>query len=224
MLITFIGAFLGAVLSLLASIYIEYQRKPKLYIEIEEPPYDATYSAAPAKKVRFLRVRLCNQPMPKFLKWLNREAAMYCNGDIQFHHMDDGAPLFTRPMPVRWSDSDEPLSLQVLPDGKAALIFDAAKYNAAFRRNCYPGNKESIDVVARFDNDKECYGWSNETYLLGKGWRNDDWKLPKGRFLVKVTVYSSGETVVGVFKLENSIGRKDFRLMQASLEDLNKLK
>lgn len=124
---------------------------------------------------------------------------------------------------VRWSGSDEPISAQVLADGKVALLFDLAKYNAAFRRNCFPGNKESIDIAARFDSDDECYGWSNETYLPGKGWRNEDWKLPKGRYLIKVTVYSSGETVSGVFQLENTVGRKDFRLTQASPEDYQKL-
>jgi len=223
MAITFFGAFLGALLSLLISIYIEYQRKPKLYFQIEDPPLDSSYKSAPAKDVRFLRVQLWNQAMPNFLKWLNREAALHCSGDIQFHHIDDGAPIFSKAMPIRWSGADEPVSYQVLPDGKVVQLFDPTKYGAASRRNCFPGSKETIDVVARFDNDEECYGWSNENYLPGKGWRNDDWKLPKGRYLVKVTVYSSGEKVVGIFKLENSVGRKDFRLMNVSAEDLRKL-
>jgi hypothetical protein len=223
MLTTFIGAFLGALLSLFISIYIEYQRKPKLYFAIEEPPFDASYTSAPAKDVRFLRVQLSNRAMPKFLNWLNREAALHCNGDIQFHHIDDGAPIFSRAMPIRWSGADEPISFQVLQDGKVAQLFDPGKYSAASRRNCFPGSKETIDVVARFDNDEDCYGWSNENYLPGKGWRNNDWKLPKGRFFVTVTVYSSGEKVVGVFKLENSVSRKDFRLLPTSSEDLRKL-
>jgi hypothetical protein len=223
MLITFFGAFLGALLSLFISIYIEYQRKPKLYFTIEDPPNDASYSNAQAQKARFLRVQLWNRAMPKFLNWLNREAALHCNGDIQFHHIDDGATIFSRAMPIRWSGSDEPISFQVLQDGRVAQIFDPGKYSAAARRNCYAGSKETIDVVARFDNDEDCYGWSNENYVPGKGWRNDDWKLPKGRFFVTVTVYSSGEKVVGAFKLENSIGRKDFRLSQPSPADLRKL-
>jgi hypothetical protein len=103
MLPTFIGAFLGALLSLFISIYIEYQRKPKLYFTIEDPPYDATYESAPAKEVRFLRVQLWNRAMPKLLRWLNRETALHCSGDIQFHHFEDGAPIFTRAMPIRWA-------------------------------------------------------------------------------------------------------------------------
>jgi len=196
----------------------------KLSFEIEEPPYDGDYNNAPAKKARFVRVHLLNKPMPKLLSWLGRNAAMNCNGSIQFHHIDDGAPIFTRSMPLRWSGTDEPISNQVLQNGRMVQIFDPAKYNAASTRNCFPGRRETIDIAARFDDEDECYGWSNENYLLGKGWRNEDWKLVKGRFLVTVTVDSAGEKVVGAFKLENSVGRKDFRLTKASEDDLRKLR
>jgi hypothetical protein len=220
---TFVGAFLGALLSLLISIYLEYQRKPKFNFTIEDPPVDATYESAPAKEARFVRVQLWNRAMPKVLRWLRREAAMHCNGEIQFYHLNDGAPIFSRPMPIRWTGSDEPLSFQVLSDGKVAQVFDIAKYNSAFRRTCYPGSKETIDVAARFDDDEECYGWSNENYLPGKGWRNSDWRLQRGRYLVTVTVYSAGEKVVGAFKLENSVGKKDFRLIQTITDDVKKV-
>jgi hypothetical protein len=224
MLFTAIGAFLGALLSILASIYIEYQRKPKLRFEIEEPPADAIYPSAPAKVARFARVRLCNNAMPRLLSWLGRDAAMQCYGYIQFHHFEDGAPVFSRPMSIRWAGSDEPLTFQAMPNGQLAQLFDPTKYNAAFRRNCFPGTKELIDVAARFDNDDDCYGWSNENYLPGKGWRNPDWKLPKGRYIARVTVHSSGETVSAVFQLENSVARQHFRLMEATQENVKKLK
>jgi hypothetical protein len=224
MLLAALGAFLGAVLSILAGIAIEYLRKPKLWLTIESPPADQTYPAAPAKHARFVRVYLSNRPMPKLFQWLGRSAAYQCTGDVQFHHLDDGAAVFSRAMPVRWSGSDEPLSYQVLPDGKVAQLFDPAKYNAAFRRDCFPGTRELIDVAARFDNDEDCFGWSNESYLPGKGWRNPEFKLPKGRYLVKVTIHSSGDKVWGVFKLENSVAREHFRLLTASEEEVAKLR
>ena len=224
MITTAIGAFLGALLSILASVYIEYQRMPKLRFEIEEPPTDATYPSAPAKEARFVRVLLCNDAMPDLLRWLGRDAAMQCYGHIQFYHFEDGAPIFAKPMPIRWAGSDEPLTYQALANGQVAQLLDPTKYNAAFRRNCFAGTKEPIDVAARFDTEDDCYGWSNETYLPGKGWRNPDWKLPKGRYLVKVTVLSSGEPVSGIFHLENSVARPHFRLSDASREDAQKLK
>jgi len=222
MFTTAIGAFVGALLSLFISIYIEYQRKPKLDFEIEDPPLDLRYQSAPAKEGRFVRVKLQNRGMPRLLKWLGRDAAMHCHGDIQFHHFD-GAPVFSRPMPMRWAGSDEPLSHQVMPNGQVKQLFDAAKYNAISYRDCFPGTTETIDVAARFDQDDECYGWCNENYLPGKGWRNLEWKLPKGRYLVRVTVYSAGDKVSAVFKLENSVARQHFRLMRASKEDAKKL-
>jgi len=223
MLLTAFGAFLGALLSILASIYIEFKRKPKLHLEIEDPPSDRTFSPPQPRNARFVRVQLCNDPMPRPLRWLGREAAMHCNGHIQFHHFADGAPVFSKPMPIRWAGSDEPLSFYPMPSGPPVSMLDQAKYNAAFYRNCYPGTSEPIDVAARFDDDEECYGWSNESYRRGKGWRNPDWRLQKERYLVTVTVLSSGETVSSVFQLENSVGRLDFRLMPASDEDRDRV-
>ena len=154
---------------------------------------------------------------------MGRNAAMQCEGNVEFYHMDNGAPVFSKPMPIRWAGSDEPLSLQVLPDGQVALIFDPFKYNSISRRNCSPGGKETIDVAARFHNDEECYGWCNENYLPGKGWRNGDWRLPKGRYIVKVTVLSAGEKVSQVFQVENSVAKQHFRLMAANQQDVSKI-
>lgn len=83
--------------------------------------------------------------------------------------IDDGAPLFPKAMPVRWSGSSEPFTAHVLPDSTVAHLFDPVKYDVACRRDCFPGSEEIADVAAKFDDDDECYGWSNETYLQGKG-------------------------------------------------------
>lgn len=223
MFTTALGAFLGALLSLLVIIIIEHQRKPKLSLKIEEPPTDISYSNRPANKARFLRVRLSNRGMPRLLKWLGRNAAMHSHGEIQVYHQNDGAVVFSSPMPIRWAGSDEPFSFQALPGGKVAQVFDPSKFNAAFYRDCHAGSEEPIDVVARFDNDADCYGWTNENYLGNKVWRNPDWKLPRGRYLVTITVHTAGEKVVDLFKLENSVGVQHFRLMNSTKEDRQKI-
>jgi len=213
-----LGAFLGALLSFLATIAVEYQKKPKLQFTIESKPLVRKHPAgAPVTDSTFLRIVVTNKPVSKLFPWLVRSAAYQCTGDIQFHDPDDGAPLLSRAMPVRWADSDEPFSYQALPGGGVKEVFDPAKYNAGFRRDCFPGTPELVDVAARFDSDDDCYGWSNESYL--KGWRNPEFKLPKGRYLVKVTIRSSGEPISDVFKLENSLARQNFRLLPASKED-----
>jgi len=222
LLVTALGAFLGAALSLFASIATEYQRKPKLKLSFETPPRVQTNpDNAPAKHSKFLRVYVTNRPMTRSLSWLGRSAAYQATGDIQFYHLDDGAPVFARAMPIRWSGSDEPVSYQLV-NGEIQHIFDPAKYNAAFRRDCFPGLPELVDVAARFDSDEDCFGWSNESYL--KGWRNPEFKLPKGRYLVRITIRSSGDNVSGVFKLENSVGVEHFRLLTASKDEAARLR
>lgn len=225
MFLTALGAFLGALLSILASVAIEYQRKPKLQFVIEHPPLDRTFSEGPpVKSARFLRVFVSNKPIPQLFRWLGRSAAYQCTGSVRFYHLDDAAEVFSRPMPVRWSNSDEPISVQLLPDKQIAQIFDPAKYNAAFRRDCFPGAPELIDIAARFENDDDCYGWSNESYLADKGWRNPEFRLTAGRYFVKVTINSSGDKVYGFFKLENSAAWQHFRLVAASKEEAAKLR
>jgi hypothetical protein len=222
MFLTMVGAFVGAVLSVLFVVYLEYTRKPKLRLVIETPPTDADYADKPARHARFVRVRLQNLPMRKAFRWLGRSGAMQCHGDVQFCHFEDGGPIFARPMPIRWA-GDDPISYHVA-NGQIVPLFDPAKYQAAFYRDVYPGESRPIDVAGRFDDESECYGWSNETYLPNRGWRNPDWKLPRGRYLVIVTVYSAGDECSGVFQLENSVGIKDFRLLEASSEDIYKVK
>ncbi|HEY4246939.1 MAG TPA: hypothetical protein VGM64_08790 [Lacunisphaera sp.] len=214
MLLTIVGSFIGAMLSLLTSIYIEYQRRPKLSISIEEPPCNSVYPPGrPARKAKFLRVVLRNNPMPKWLKWLGRETATQCSGQIEFCHLDDGVALFARKMPIRWSNSDEPISMQSGADGQPRKLFDLTKYREGFRQDCHPGTPELIDIAARFDEEIECYGWSTEQYLPDKGWRNPDWKIDRGRYRVKVTVTSSGQSLSAEFNLENTANLADFRLI-----------
>jgi|GEM_PF-6151443 len=75
---------------------------------------------------------------------------------------------------------------------------------------------ELLDIGARFDKDEECYGWNNEAYFSDPLWRNPNWKLRRARYLVKVTITSSGQKCVGAFRLVNDVARTDFRLEPAT--------
>lgn len=68
----------------------------------------------------------------------------------------------------------------------------------------------------------DSFGWNNESYF--HNWRNPDWRLGRDRFLIKVVITSSGQKCVGVFRLINDVdNRKDFRLMDATLDDREKV-
>ncbi len=223
-LTTAISAFFGAVLSFIISILIENQRKPKLSLEIEDFSIENNLQGKPAKRIKLLRVKLLNRKVkPAFSWWLKREAIIHCKATIQILHIEDRSPLFTNPIDARWTYSDEPLTPQINSNiNKIVQIFDPAKYNATKFRSCYPGTKELIDIVARYDDDEDCFIWNNDTYF--KGWRNKEVQIPKGRYYVIVTVFSSGENNSGYFKLENTISINDFRLQKVSNEELKILK
>jgi hypothetical protein len=208
---------LGFVLGALFTMAIEFEKKPKLTLTIETPPLDRENLPAPVAHSRFLRVIVLNRPMPKIFRWLDRTPAYQCTGDITFHYPGDGASVFAKAMQVRWSGSEEPFSSQVLLNGSVAQVFDPAKYHAAFRRDCFAGSPELVDVVGKYDDDQECYGWCNDSYLHVQTWpRNPEWILPMGTYLVRLTIRCSGEKLSRVFKLDNTVAREHLRLDDAS--------
>lgn len=219
-----ISAFLGAVISFFLSIPIENQRKPKLTLSIDDFSFDDHLQDKPAKVIKVLRVKLTNRKVKKYFSfWLKREAAINTNATIQLLHYEDFAPLFTNPVHARWPRSDEPISPQFHPETKKlVLLFDLAKYNAVMTRNIYPGTEEPIDVIARYDDEEDCYIWNNDIYY--KGWRNKEVKIPKGRYFVIISIYTSGEQTTGYFKLENSLSINDFRLQHISKEEEKRIK
>jgi hypothetical protein len=209
---------LGALIAIGTTILIEWLRKPRLRIELSVP-VDNEYIDRQAKKARFLYLPLINVPLPWLIKWMMRDTALQCHGTISFFHLD-GQKVFTEEMEIRWSDTPEPMPAFLVMDEKRYPIL--SNFSFVTRVDICPGEHERFDVAAKFDNEEYCYGWSNETYF--KGWRNPDWKLIPGRYLVWVTIISSGQKCEGLYRLLNDVSRRDFRLEDPLPEDWNKLK
>jgi len=208
--LTIVGVVLGAIIAILITIWLENLRKPNLEIRIASPA-DVQYKGSPATQARFLGLELINKPLPRWARWMSRDAAIQCHGTITFHHLD-GQNVFGRAMPIRWSGSPEPIAMRLVVDDKHIFIADPARFTLTPRIDVYPGEAERLDVASRFDNEDECYGWSNESYFSNPVWRNPDWKLPSGRYLVKVTVISAGDKCTGIFRLINDVAQQDFRV------------
>ena len=99
---------LGALASILIAITTDWLRKPSLVIEPESPPLDRTYVPASfAQNARYLRVSVMNRQPQHFLGWIGRNAALRCEAEVTFYHLD-GQDVFGRPMLGRWVDSPEP--------------------------------------------------------------------------------------------------------------------
>lgn len=216
---------LGAVIAVLIPIWVEYLRQPRLTLSIETPPFEVDYPAGerPAYTARYLRLRLFNKALPKRMRWMLRDSAQQCHGTITFHH-NDGQNVFGRAMSIRWSGSPQPIPLEGRIGNQVLMIVDPMRITLDSRMDVYPDKNELFDVAARFDNDAECYGWNNEAYFSDPRWRNPDWRLPAGRYLVRVTVNTSGKECVGVFSLINDVPRKDFRLEEGTAEHRRALK
>jgi hypothetical protein len=122
-------------------------------------------------------------------------------------------------MPIRWSATPEPAPLQFIVDKTRVAFFDPSKATIESRVDVYPGESQRLDVAVKLDDEAECYGWSNLNYFSNPVWRHPDWRLSPGRYLVNVTIVSSGESANALFRLIADVPRKDFRLEPAQPRD-----
>lgn len=218
MLMTILSVVAGGVLTVLTALTVEMLRRPKLRLRIKAP-VDSTYRAGlPAVCGRYLSLELSNDTLPKGVRWLSRNAALQCRGTITFHNLD-GQRLFTSEMPVRFSRSPEPVPMELIVGEARGYLVDPVRLSAESRMDIYPGDATPLDVAVRFDSDDEAYGWSNLNYFSSPQWRHPEWKIPQGRYLVAITVYSSGEKCEALFRLMNQGTSKEFRLDPAMRGD-----
>jgi hypothetical protein len=218
-----VGAILGTIFSIITTIWIEVQRKPKLSIKIA-PPNDSNYSERhPAQRARFLGVLVENKALSWGVRWLSRNAASQSSAQITFYHLD-AQKVFSGPMVGRWSGSPEPVPPISISGERVTIENIVVSYDlstsSTLKKDIYPGEIEKLDIAARFDNDNDCFGWNNEAYFSDPQWRNPKWRIPSGRYLVLVQVTTSGEKTTELFRLSNDVSIDDFRLEKATSKDL----
>ena len=202
----------GGLITILITIAVEALRRPKLRLAIADASDNSYGSGRPAIAARFLYVHLINEPLPWFARWMSRSAALQCAGSITFYCLEDGQRFFVAPMPVRFSETPEPVPMRFELDGASVAFLDPSRATAESRIDVYPGERTRLDVAAKFDSEDEAYGWSNLNYFSDPPWRSREWKLPRGRYLVAISITSSGQKCEGIFRLLNDAGPRDFRL------------
>jgi hypothetical protein len=107
-----LSVIIGGLITILTAIGVEYLRRPRLTLSIEDPPLDLP-SPDGKNMRRNLRLKLHNASLPFGARWMQRAAAIQCRGEITFHHLNDGQNVFGRAMPVRWVKSPEPIANQI---------------------------------------------------------------------------------------------------------------
>ena len=211
---------LGGLITIATAIFVEWVRKPRLVISIDDAVDNQYGPRFPAQLGRFTYLRVRNRHLPASMRWMARGPALQCHGSVTFHDMS-GQGIFGRSMPIRWSDAPEPITPAVSVGGTTVIVHDPARIAAIERRDIYPGESERMDIVARFDSDTACHGWTNANYFSNPKWRNPDWLLPAGNYLARVTVVSAGEQCSAVFRIINSsTSRQDLRIEPKQPEDV----
>jgi hypothetical protein len=208
---TILGVVLGTIFSIITTIAVEAARRPDLEIRIADQANDPPSPNSGLKKITILHLALANKPLKGPFSWLMRGVATQCHGTVLFRHMN-GQPAFPTSMAVRWSSTPTPTAMTLVAGDKHYPILDPARLLLEGRVDVPVDDKEVFPVVARFDDDEECYGFNNESFHSSPPWRNPDRRLPKGQYLVDLTILSSGQKVSKTFTLLNEGSLSEFRL------------
>jgi hypothetical protein len=189
-------AFIGSIPALLFALWVERQRMPKLkIIASEEANADNTYQAPNAhmgQRWKFFRVLVENKAFVFPFNWIPRQTAENCRAKIEFSKI--GTENLSFSMNGRWASTPE---IPHVP-------------NDAILKLLYPDpvtipvdEKEYLDVITKYENDKEAYGWNNEAYF--HDWRTPSYKLERGKYSVKITITTqNGKTFTERFELSIS--------------------
>lgn len=162
----------------LLALWIDRMRMPAIEILVTEKAHsDNTYPAGSfnaGQRWKFFRVSIANRRMPFLLKWLVRQTAENCRAILNITGIDNPTSISFK---GRWASTPE---LPFLKDNAILRLFDPDPVTIL------SGGQEFLDVVTKYENDREAYGWNNESYVYN--WRNPGHKLERGKYKVKITV------------------------------------
>ncbi len=200
LLINLISSSIAGLLGAFVAFWIERNRRPKLTFEIEKPPVSLGNRT-------HLRILVHNQRM----RFFERNPALMCSALIEFYYPDpDRIPVYSnddgtaKSMQGRWACTPEPVQPILLPNGQQAKALPNIPHNVDIPVD----EKCALDVAMRFSGEDVCYGWNNDGYFH-VNFKNDKWRLSRGKYIVKVKVKTGGREFNQEFLLINDI---EFRL------------
>lgn len=209
-----ISAFMGAFVSTIFWLLIEWSRKPRIKMWVEKPHEILLNDPLGRPEGRWLTVVIYNKkPMPVLGWFLHRYPAYGCKAYIIIKNKV-GIPVFDDEIIARWSDSPEPFTpILTIEEDKSfksiEKIYDPQKLIKTYELP--PGEKTEIHVVYRAKDDKDAYVWNNESYLYN-GWKKPEWKLGEREYRVSVRVTTMGKKIEKTFYLLNHENFESFRL------------
>jgi hypothetical protein len=211
---------LGAVISGFVAVLLDWLKRPKLRISIDESRLTLrTVDADGSILENYAAVRVVIANTRRWPRWWPRQTLIRTSALITFHDAQTGADLFNRKMRGRWASLPQP-EVVVLVGEKKMLWPDPALIASVPEIDIPWGEMEPLDIAARFQDDSDAYGWSNDSYYdQQKRYRAERWRLPSDRCLVRVVVQGSGERCTTVFRLVNP-NEGDLRLLPATRAEI----
>jgi hypothetical protein len=144
--------------------------------------------------------------MPTIRLLPGRRPAWACTASIDVFRRD-GSRAITRDVIARWASQPEPL-LPVIAQGQVGNVLDPARVMQARRMDVHEHSDEPIPVAVKFEGDPDCYIFTNESYQFPR-WQNPAWRMPPGRYRLRVTVYYERGRAEREFELNNAGPRRD---------------
>ena len=165
-----LSIFLGGLITVLTAIAVEYWRRPRLSLSVEDPPLELPAPGGMGMR-RNLRLKFQNASLPFVAQWMQRAPATQCRGEISFHHLNDGQDVFGMSMVVRWVSSPEPIASRIVNANNEIQYYiqDFSRPYADSRIDVYPGEDELLDVAVRFRVRRiATAGTTNPTSIIGE--------------------------------------------------------
>ncbi len=201
----FILNVIAGIVGIVIVLFIDRTRRPELILKEGEKSFMEPNDPLGRKEAAFLYVSVTNKPIFPFLGFFfDREPAYACKAWITFYDMENNK-LFEEEMLGRWTSNPEP------------KVHNVKKNNESFKRliiirntfDIHPSETVSLNTIVKIKNDRNCYGWSDDSYL--HGWENPNWKMSEEKFLLKIRIRTGGREFVKVFGIENKNDFKDVK-------------
>jgi hypothetical protein len=177
-ILSFLFAVLGAVFGAVVTLFIEKKRLPKIeIISRDMANADNTYNSGPhqGERWKFFRLSVNNKKITPFFNWLViRQTAENCRATINIQGIDN--PIIFS-FKGRWASTPE---IPYLGQNSVLKLIEPDPVTIP------ENHEEFLDVVVKYENDKEGYGWNNEAYF--HNWRTPHYKLSPGRYQVYVKI------------------------------------
>lgn len=220
-----IGTTFGTVSGFLVSLFLEKMKKPQIRMEVAEPELGTGSNA------KYLWVNIKNMPLKGFMSFFtDRGTAYACKAFVSVYTFENHSFCFK--MPGRWGETITPEYEEVkleskiigkiapVPDSKALIITrgDGVQIrrrliNEQITYDIPAGSSTILDIVARQNNENECYGWNDENYLLDdKSIGIERRKLKPGQYIAVVRLEVGGHEFYETFKIRNDEPFEKFRL------------